>query len=51
MRTDIRARIRGAVIRVRVDETGIRAVIRVTAEVHATRATNLYIYIVSSLHA
>jgi hypothetical protein len=34
LRTDIRIRIRGAVIRIHVNETCIRAVIRITAEQH-----------------
>ena len=41
MRTDVRIRIRGGVIRVRIGETCIRTVIRVTAEQHTTRMTHL----------
>ena len=42
MRPDVRIRIRGGVIRVRIGETVIRTVIRITAEQHATRMTHLY---------
>jgi len=41
MRTDVRIRIRGGVIRVRIGETCIRTVIRVTAEQDTTRMTHL----------
>ena len=42
MRADVRIRIRGGVIRVRIGETRIRTVIRITAEQKPTRTTNLY---------
>ena len=42
-RADVRIRIRGSVIRVRIDEACIRTVIRVTAEQDTSRATNLFI--------
>lgn len=38
MRTDVRIRIRGGVIRVRVNETCIRPVIRITAEQKPTKS-------------
>lgn len=41
-RPDTRSRIRGRVIRIRIRKTGIRAVIRITAEQDTARATNLY---------
>ena len=41
MRADVRIRIRGSVIRVRISEACIRTVIRITAEQKPTRATNL----------
>lgn len=41
MRTDVRIRIRGGVIRVRIGEARIRTVIRITAEQNPTGATNL----------
>ena len=42
-RPDIRVRIRGGVIRVRVSEARFRAVIRITAEMNTTLyATNLF---------
>ena len=41
MRTDVRIRIRGGVIRVRIGEARIRTVIRITAEQTPTGATNL----------
>ena len=47
MRTDVRIRIRGGVIRVRIGEARIRAVIRITAEQNPTGATNLDIFYVS----
>ena len=47
MRTDVRIRIRGGVIRVRIGEARIRAVIRITAEQDTTGATNLNIFYVS----
>ena len=47
MRTDVRIRIRGGVIRVRICEARIRAVIRITAEQNPTGATNLNIFYVS----
>lgn len=50
MRPDIRVRIRGGVIRIRVHETGIRAVIRITAEVNPTRDNQPFIslfYVIS----
>lgn len=47
MRTDVRIRIRGGVIRVRIGEARIRAVIRITAEQNPTGATNLNIFYVS----
>lgn len=47
MRTDIRIRIRGGVIRIRINETCIRTVIRVTAEQDTTRMTHLlYCYLI-----
>ena len=42
MRADVRIRIRGSVIRIRISEACIRTVIRITAEQKPTRATNLY---------
>ena len=42
-RTDIRIRIRGGVIRIRIRKPGIRAVIRITAEIHALRTNSRYI--------
>lgn len=39
-RADIRIRIRGGVIRIRIRKPGIRAVIRITAEIHALRTNN-----------
>ncbi len=42
-RTDIRIRVRGGVIRVRIGEACIRTVIRITAEQNTTRTTNLFI--------
>ena len=47
MRTDVRIRIRGGVIRIRISEACIRAVIRITAEQNPTGATNLNIFYVS----
>ena len=47
MRTDVRIRIRGGVIRIRIGEARIRAVIRITAEQNPTGATNLNIFYVS----
>lgn len=47
MRTDVRIRIRGGVIRIRISEARIRAVIRITAEQNPTGATNLNIFYVS----
>lgn len=47
MRTDVRIRIRGGVIRIRISEARRRAVIRITAEQNPTRATNLNIFYVS----
>lgn len=47
MRTDVRIRIRGGVIRVRISEARIRAVIRITAEQNPTGATNLIFFYVS----
>lgn len=47
MRTDVRIRIRGGVIRVRIGEARRRAVIRRTAEQNPTGATNLNIFYVS----
>lgn len=44
MRTDVRIRIRGGVIRVRISEARIRAVIRITAEQNPTGATNLIFF-------
>lgn len=41
MRADIRIRIRGGVIRIRISEARFRAVIRITAEMDTTEATNL----------
>lgn len=41
-RPDVRIRIRGNVIRIRIGEACIRTVIRIAAEVNPTRATNLY---------
>ena len=38
---DIRRRIRGGVIRIRIRKPGIRAVIRITAEIHALRTNSL----------
>ena len=45
MRTDVRIRIRGGVIRIRISEARIRAVIRITAEQNPTGATNLNFYV------
>ena len=48
MRTDVRIRIRGGVIRVRIGEARIRTVIRITAEQNPTGATNLdFVFYVS----
>ena len=47
MRTDVRIRIRWGVIRIRISEARIRAVIRITAEQNPTGATNLNIFYVS----
>jgi hypothetical protein len=44
VRTDVRIRIRGGVIRIRISEARIRAVIRITAEQNPTGATNLNIF-------
>ena len=44
VRADVRIRIRGDVIRVRIGETCIRTVIRITAEQKPTRETNLIFY-------
>lgn len=41
-RADGRIRIRGGAIRVRIGETCIRTVIRITAEQNTSGATNLY---------
>lgn len=41
MRADVRIRIRGSVIRIRISEACIRTVIRVTAEQNPTRVINL----------
>lgn len=41
-RPDVRIRIRGNVIRIRIGEACIRTVIRIAAEVNPTRATNLF---------
>lgn len=43
MGADIRIRIRERIIRIRVSETGIRAVIRITAETHAPDNRQPYI--------
>ena len=45
MRPDVRIRIRGGVIRVRIREARIRTVIRITAEQDTARATSLLIEI------
>ena len=47
MRTDVRIRVRGGVVRIRISEGRIRAVIRITAEQNPTGATNLNIFYVS----
>ena len=44
VRADVRIRIRGNVRRVRIGETCIRTVIRITAEQKPTRKTNLIFY-------
>ena len=44
-RPDVRIRVRGNVIRIRIGEACIRTVIRSTAEQHPTRATNLYLHL------
>lgn len=43
-RADVRIRIRGGVIRVRIGETCIRPVIRITAEQDTSGTTNLLFY-------
>lgn len=43
MRADVRIRIRGSVIRIRISEACIRTVIRITAEQKPTGATNPFI--------
>ena len=51
MRADIRIRIRGSVIRVRITEARIRTVIRITAEQDTARATNpLYVKLLNALY-
>lgn len=47
MRTDVRTRSRGGVIRARIGEARTRAAIRTTAEQNPTGATNLNIFYVS----
>ena len=48
MRPDIRIRIRGGVIRVRIAEACIRTVIRITAEQDTARATNPLLFTIST---
>ena len=48
LRTDIRIRIRGRVIRIRIHEPRIRTIIRITAEQNTTTSDNHYFFFLSN---